>query len=418
MSVVVEPRLLGQAPPPVRHDRMVHAWIGAAAISWMGNAAWIVALSWVAVHTLSPAQAGLVISISTIPQALLTLPGGVIADRYDTRRILIAAQFAQAGVLLLGAAAWGMIPHLTLLLCAGIAEGIVMGLSAPAAATLGRQLVTSADLGTVAGWNQVAARLARLAGAPLGATLVAVASLPVVMIADALTFIVAGLALLLIVRPRYGLHGAVREPWLRSLGGGLAYLRRDRTALVFLLALCGLNVFAGPITGIGVPLRIADAGWPALTLGVAEAALSLCAIAGSLLAIRIRPAHPAKAAFAALIVQGAAYALVAVPNPITLIAAMAVIGLTAGCASVWLSALFVRVVDPAYLGRVASLSNLGDLLLVPAALPLFGLVTAHVGIGVSPLIVAALMVAMCSGILARTDIRSIGAAAPRTDASD
>jgi MFS-type transporter involved in bile tolerance (Atg22 family) len=230
------------------------------------------------------------------------------------------------------------------------------------------------------------------------------------MVADAVTFAVAASALIVVVRPRYRLHGDVREPWLRSLGGGIAYLRRDRTALVFLLALCGLNVFASPITGIGVPLRISDAGWPALTLGVAEAALSVCAIAGSLAAIRLKPAKPATAAFIALIVQGLAYALVAIPTVPTLIAAMALIGLTAGCASVWLSALFVRVVAPAYLGRAASLSNLGDLLLVPAALPLFGVVTAHVGIGISPVIIAALMVAMCGGILIRRDIRGIGAA--------
>ncbi|QDZ14260.1 MFS transporter [Humibacter ginsenosidimutans] len=417
---MAEPVLIGQRPPAIRRDRMVQTWILASAVSWMGNAAWQVGLAWVAVRTLSPAQAGLVITIATIPQALLTLVGGVVADRFDTRRVMIAAQLGQAAVLVVGALLWTSVAHLPLLVAAGIAEGVFVGLSAPASATLGRQLVVSDDLATVSGWNQISARLARLAGAPIGAAIVGWLGLPAVMVVDAVSFVVVAASMAFIVRPRFRLHGAVEEGWLRSLGSGLDYLRRDRTALVFLLALCGLNIFSSPVTGMGVPLRITDSGWPAITLGAVEAVFSACAIGGSLLAIRLRPRRKAAAAFATLILQGAAYGLVAVPSIVTLALAMALIGLTAGFASVWLSAEFVRIVQPAYLGRAASLSNLGDLLLVPVAAPAFGALTAGVGIQFSLVIVAVLMMLMCGAILARRDIRAIGAdrdAASETAAS-
>jgi MFS-type transporter involved in bile tolerance (Atg22 family) len=289
--------------------------------------------------------------------------------------------------------------------------GVIVGLSSPASATLGRQLVASGDLGTVAGWNQIAARLARLAGAPVGAGIVALAGLPAVMVVDALSFVVVAAVLAFVVRPRFRLHGAVDENWLKSLGSGIGYLRRDRTALVFLLALCGLNVFSAPITGMGVPLRISTAGWPAMTLGLVEAVFSVLAIAGSMIAIRLQPGRKATAAFAVLVVQGAAYALVAIPSVATLATAMALIGLTAGLASVWLSAEFVRIVQPAYLGRAASISSLGDLVLVPVATPAFGALTTQIGIELSPVVVAGLMVGMCCAILVRRDIRAIGGAA-------
>lgn len=396
---MAEPALVGAPPPALRRDRMVQAWIAASVLSWLGTAAWTAALAWQAVHSVSPAWAGVVVAISTIPQALLSLPGGVIADRYSTRTIMMLGQLCDAGVLLAGAALWGRIPALPLLVGAGIAFGVVRGLTTPATATLARQLVRADDLTTVAGWNQVGSRLARLAGAPLGAMLVARMGLPVVMLVDASSFGLTVLALGFLVRPRYRLHGDQSEHWWASLRAGFGYLRRDRVALLFVAGLCGLNVFASPVEGLGLPLRVSASGWPSGVFGMTEAVFSATAIAGSLLAAWISPRRPIAASYWLLIAQGAFYAGVAVPSIPVLTVSMGVMGLTSGCASVWLSAQFVQVVDPAYLGRVAALSNIGDLLLVPLASPAFGALTAAVGIGISPIVPAVAMIAMCALIL-------------------
>lgn len=84
--------------------------------------------------------------------------------------------------------------------------------------------------------------------------------------------------------------------------------------------------------------------------------------------------------------------------------ALAATGAIAGCASVWLPAEFVRILDPAHLGRVASISTLGYLALVPLATPAFGALSAAVGIGVSPLVLACGMIALCGVIATRPGI--------------
>jgi MFS family permease len=90
------PELIGPPPVPLRRDRMIQVWIAAITLSWLGDAAWMVALAWTAAHTLSPPMAGVVIGAEMIPQAAFVLVGGVMADRFDPRRILIAGHIARS----------------------------------------------------------------------------------------------------------------------------------------------------------------------------------------------------------------------------------------------------------------------------------------------------------------------------------
>src|SRR3954462_9003545 len=106
MNAIADPELLGSAPPPVRRDAMVLSWLAAVAFSWFGDSVWAVALAWTAAHTLSPVIAGVVLGAEMLPQALLVLIGGVLADRYDPRGLLIAGQLARAAVLVVGALVW------------------------------------------------------------------------------------------------------------------------------------------------------------------------------------------------------------------------------------------------------------------------------------------------------------------------
>ena len=224
---VDEPRLIGAEPPPVRDDRMVRVWVAAVTVSWFGDAMWTVALAWTAAHTLSPVAAGIVLGLETLPAAVLVLVGGVLADRFDTRRVMVTGQVAQALVMLLGAIAWTAgLRGAGTLACLATAFGITIGLTLPAGMTLARQLVRGRDLGTVSGWNNIAVRIARLLGAPVGGVLVAWRGPAAPMLLNAVTFLVVAAALVVVVRPRYVLPRSTGEPWLASLRDGLAYLRR------------------------------------------------------------------------------------------------------------------------------------------------------------------------------------------------
>src|SRR3954464_4865862 len=181
-----DPEVIGSPPPPVRRDPMVLAWLTAVGGSWVGDYAWNVALAWTAAHPLSPVTAGVVLGAEMLPQALLVLLGGVLADRYDPRRLLVAGELGQGAVLVLGAAGWALGGRgAPILVAVAVAFGVASGLTLPAGVSLVRQIVAGRDLGTVQGWNQISSRTMRLLGAPAGGILVASSGLVVAVLVDA-----------------------------------------------------------------------------------------------------------------------------------------------------------------------------------------------------------------------------------------
>jgi MFS transporter, DHA3 family, macrolide efflux protein len=405
-----DPELIGAPPPPVRRDPMVLAWLAAVGVSWFGDYAWNVALAWTAARTLSPAMAGVVLGAEMLPQALLVLLGGVLADRYDPRRLLVAGEVGQAVVLLVGAAGWASgIRGAPILLAIAVAFGIASGLTLPAGTTLIRQVVAGNDLGTVQGWNQISSRAMRLLGAPAGGILVAWGGLVVVMLVDAATFLVIAAVLLLVVRPRFRLPRAVHERWRDTFTDGMRYLRSHETAKLFVVGLTALNVFVTPVTGLGVALRVSGSDWGAHWLGIADASLAAGAIVGSVVAIRWQPTYGAAAGFRVLIVQGLAIACVGLGWKPTLVVSMALLGFTAGAASVWLGAAFVRAIDPSHLGRVSSVTSLGDMTLMPLSVPALGAVVHATDVLTATLLCGVAMSALCLWFATRGPIRTLAA---------
>ncbi len=396
MTTLTQPELIGAAPPPVRRDWMVIIWLVGVAISAFGDAVWIVALAWTAAHTLSPALAGVVIGIEMFPQAVLILVGGVIADRWDPRKVLIAGQAARAVVLVLGALAWqsGYDGAPTLLLIA-LFFGVAAGLTIPSGMALIRQVVNPDDFGTVMGWNQVSGRVMRLLGAPTGGILVAWGGPAAAMWVDAATFAVIALVLGLVVKVRYRLPRAEHARWRDSFSDGMGYLRRSPTARIFVTGLTALNVFVSPVVALGLALRVDGSAWGPHWLGIADGGLAAGAIVGSLAAIRWQPTYAARNGFLVLVVQGVGLAVVGVPFIPVVVAGMFTVGVTAGLASVWLSGAFLKAVDPAYTGRVSSVTSLGDMVLMPLSMPLLGALAGWTSVLTSTLVFGLSMSVLC-----------------------
>jgi MFS family permease len=387
---------------------MVLSWLAAVALSWFGDYAWNVALAWTAAHTLRPVLAGVVLGAEMLPQAVLILIGGVLADRYDPRRLLVAGQLGQAAVLVLGAVAWSSGIHgAPVLLCVAVCFGVAAGLTIPAGATLVRQLIAGDDLGTVQGWNQISGRASRLLGAPAGGILVAWGGIVLVMLIDAATFVAIAVVMLLVVRPRFRLPRAVHDRWRDSFTDGMAYLRNHESAMLFVVGLTALNVFVTPVAGLGVALRVNGSAWGPHWLGIADACLAAGAIVGSLVGIRWRPTYAASTAFRMLVLQGVAIACVGIGTRPTLVGAMAVLGFTAGAASVWLSATFIRVIDPMHLGRVSSVTSLGDMILMPLSVPVFGAVAGHAGVLTATAVCGLSMSLLCLWFATRRPLRTL-----------
>ncbi|KJL46557.1 Enterobactin exporter EntS [Microbacterium hydrocarbonoxydans] len=360
-------------PPVFRRDVRVHAWITVKALSDAGDALWTIALAWTAVQIASPAVAGLIVAAGTVPRAIVLLWGGVIADRADPRRVMLLFNVLRIGVLI-GVALWVLAttPSVTILIVAAIAFGVCDAFYEPSAGTIARQLVRASDLPSYGAVAQTASRLGTMAGAAAGGVLVAHLGLSGGASVNALTFLVVVAFIAMWLRPRFLLARAPRESALRGIGRGFAHLREAPTTRTLVIALSGLNLAVGPAVGIGLALRAHDEGWGAQAVGVFEALLGLGAALGAVCVARWRPRREALGGFWALVVQGAAIIALGVGPVWTVGAAAFVIGCTAGFASVLLSATFSATVDTAYLGRMGSLTRLGDDCLMPLAMAGFG----------------------------------------------
>jgi len=360
-------------PPVFRRDVRVHAWIAVKALSDAGDALWTIALAWTAVQIASPAVAGLIVAAGTVPRAIVLLWGGVIADRADPRRVMLLFNVLRIGVLI-GVALWVLAttPSVTILIVAAIAFGVCDAFYEPSAGTIARQLVRASDLPSYGAVAQTASRLGTMAGAAAGGVLVAHLGLSGGASVNALTFLVVVAFIAMWLHPRFLLARAPRESALRGIGRGFAHLREAPTTRTLVIALSGLNLAVGPAVGIGLALRAHDEGWGAQAVGVFEALLGLGAALGAVCVARWRPRREALGGFWALVVQGAAIIALGVGPVWTVGAAAFVIGCTAGFASVLLSATFSATVDTAYLGRMGSLTRLGDDCLMPLAMAGFG----------------------------------------------
>ena len=371
------------APGRLWQDRMVRGWLGLLGLSVAGDELWTIALAWTAVHVASPAAAGLVVAAGTIPRALVLLLGGAVADRYDARMVMIGANAVRIAVLVLVAAriATTAEPSLGLLITAAVAFGVADAVYSPSQGTVGRQLVRPIDLPAYTGAAQTLHRLGSMGGAALGGFVVAAWGLGGSALLDALTFAVVALYLAGRLRARYPLPRGTAEPVLRSIRQGFLHLRDAPVTRTLVLAMSGLNMFAGPAEGIGLALRSREEGWGAETVGLFLALLGVGAALGSVAMLRWHPRFPAAVSFAWLAVQGGAIVVLGV-GPQWLVGTGAfVIGVTAGIASVLLSALFQATVDGGFLGRMSALQRLGDDVTMPFSMIGFGALASAMTVG-------------------------------------
>jgi MFS family permease len=390
------------AIPALGRDRAVQVWVLATGISTLGDTVWLIGLAWTAVHVVGPGAAGLLIGLGTLPRAGLTLPGGVWADRGDARRIVLATTAARFAVLLVGAATYGRTSSdFAVLAVIALAFGAADGVFNPASATLPRRMVRTEDLYAVAGMFQTAQRLARLAGAPLGGLLIAIAGLQSVMLVDAVTFLVIGIVMYVAVRPRLPRPAVSGASWGNDLRAGLRYVRRNTPVRTLVVAISGLNLFVSPALSVGLALRVSQQGWGATTLGLLEAGVGLGAAAGALTATRWRPARPAVTGLLVLVAQGGGIAILGFGPRAIAAAGALVIGVTSGLASAFLSGAFQATVAQEFLGRAASLTSLVDDGLMPAAMAGFGALAGATSVAAACVVAGIGMATLCLWSAAR-----------------
>lgn len=410
---------------PAHRDGNVLRWLAAYTISMVGDNIYYIALSWAAVRAGSPAQAGVVMAVSSVPRLLLMLGGGMLADRLGPRKVVIGSDAVRCvAVLAVAALFWATSPGLWPLAVLALVFGTVDAVFLPAVGALPARVTSRGQLTRVQGMRGLAIRFASVVGAPLGGLGVALGGAAAALGLAGLLMAVS-VPLLVSVRlrelPRDD-TGKADEPdgaaeaggstgstaW-RDLVGGLRYIRRHRVLAPLMLAIAlGDLGFMAPLN-VGLALLADERGWGASGLGWTLAGFSVGAgVASLLLTVRGRLPRAGHTTGYAIIAGSVAIGTLAhVPSIVAAMGVAVLIGLFTGLSGALCGALLQTQADPAYLGRVTAVAGLVSLGLAPLSMPLSA---AAIGVwGTGPVFVVSATVCGLGGVvtLAARDLRRV-----------
>jgi MFS family permease len=278
--------------------------------TWMQN----IALAWLVVElTRSPLAVGLLAFCRFIPFTVLGLFAGVVADRFDNRRLVIITQAtSMAFSALLAVLVLTGPPPLWLIYVLAVLSSTALVFDAPGRHALTFQLVGREELSNAVSLNASLFNASRVVGPALAGVLIAAFGVGVCFAINAVSFL-AVLASLLLMRPAE-LVPLVREglppTLMRGIREGLSYVRhtpqaRLVLAIVTVVSTLGFNfhvilpllasetldtgprVFGilsaffggGALTGALLSAALGRASWKVLVAGTGGFSLSLLALA-------------------------------------------------------------------------------------------------------------------------------------------
>jgi len=206
---------------PFRYPAFRAIWIANLA-SNLGSMAQSVGAAWLMTElTTSHQMIALVQASATVPIMLLGVFAGAIADNFDRRLVMLAAQI---GMLVMSAvlAAMTWAGHMTpwLLLGFTLCVGIGTALNAPAWQASVRQQVGHADLPQAITLNTISFNLARCVGPGLGGLLISLWNVSLAFAVNSVSYM-ALIVVLLNWRP--GHTAPERKPMLPAIGVGLRF---------------------------------------------------------------------------------------------------------------------------------------------------------------------------------------------------
>jgi MFS family permease len=260
-------------------------WIAETLLS-LGQEIFLVAVGWQIYElTGSALSLGLIGLAQFLPQFLLALPAGHVADNFDRRRVTFLCQIIKFGaVALIAAGSYAGAVSVEVIYACTFAFGVAHAFQQPALRALMPTLVERNELPQCIAWTAGAKKSAIIAGPALGGLIYLLGAVAAYG-AGALCFLGAGILL-----SRIRLKGVIpaREPMtMASLFGGIAYIRK-RPVILGAMSLDLFAVLLGGATAL-LPiyardiLNIGPGG-----LGLLRSAPAVGAVLVSLLLIHFR----------------------------------------------------------------------------------------------------------------------------------
>ena len=261
----------------------------ATLISTFGTFTQRVAQDWLTLDLTSSAKSlGVIVAAQFLPGIVFAIYGGVLADRYDQKRILFWLNFA--GFLI--ATSTGILVatgHITfqILLISALLLGVVSGLDGPVRQSYYVLLVGDKDLPNALSWNQINLNIGRLVG-PITAGLLIdhFGTSPGFMINGG-TYLIAIVFLTTInVALYFPAHDLEESENKVTFFDSLRYLRGNRTVLIPIAVVCAIAMVGQDMQMTSTLMARTVFDVSPTSFGLLVSILALGAITGSLAVAR------------------------------------------------------------------------------------------------------------------------------------
>jgi MFS family permease len=384
-------------------------YIAGQAVSLVGTWMQAIAQSWLVLElSHSGTVLGFLVAVQLLPVLVLGAYGGLVADRFDKRRILIVAQVLMGTLALtLGLLTITGAVRLWMVFVLAFALGLVRSVASPAQQAFPSEVVGPQLLGNAVSLNQIVVNTARAVGPAVAGTLIATVGIGTCFLVNAASFVAVVFALARLDRD--ALHPA--KPVARASGQIREGLRYVRSAPELLLPLAMMAVIGTLAYEFQVVLPLMAQGplhgGPA-AYGLMTSAMGVGAVCGGLvLAPRVRIGLRALSrlagAFGVAILGAAAAPTIAVE-----LVALLAVGAASTCFLTTASSTLQLTAEPQFRGRVMALWTMAFMGSTPIGGPIIGAISE----AASP------RAALVTGAAACIACSLLGAAALRRGAPD
>lgn len=380
------------AAPGLWQNRDFKILLGGQSISAFGDAISFTALPLLVIAlTGSGLAMGTVGVLQTLPDLLIGLPAGALADRWDRRRMMLYADLGRALLtaliplsVILGLPTMGVILLVTFPINA-LRVLFLAGWTAAVPTLVGRDQVGRAN-----GYAEAIFSLSFVVGPAIAGIMVSVIGPERTLFIDALSFLVSAISLWFIHRPMQEKRERRDSHLVAEIAEGMRYIAHERTLRVTIGFSGTVSVITAPLTAAVIFSLTIDQGRPPDVVGLVLSAFGLGYLVGAIVAGRYSKGPLGLLMLGGMTVTAfmiAAFALVPVP----LVQAGAAL-LAGGAQALWLiSYITVRgtITPDALLGRVGATARMISIGLQPVGLFVGGVLLDLIGGEETLLIVAA-----------------------------
>jgi len=272
------------------NNRNYALFFGGQSISQIGTWMQRTAVIWVIYSlTHSASMIGFAVFAQQFPSFLLSLFGGVVADRYDRYKILLVTQVASMiqAILL---AALILTGHYVIweILTLSVVLGIINAFDVPARQPMILELIENKeDLANAISLNSAMVNIARMIGPALSGIVLQRFGAGICFSLNAVSFIAVITSLLLMKFPKFNAP-TVKKKVMSELAEGFKYIRETPTIGMILLVLVSLSLFVLPYdTTEPIFAKVVYKG-NATTYGYISSSVGLGAIIGSLVLASVK----------------------------------------------------------------------------------------------------------------------------------